>query len=110
MTRAWDADPRRDGGHIPERDTLRRVRFQLKYPGAHVTPPWYGTTGQWTLRYQPLSLQAPTLTELMDDAEEWETLTGAADRLPRRAWLRPPARSRPQDQLPRRVPGAQRPA
>jgi|ERR1700761_2945497 len=63
---------------VPNRDEARRIIFQLKHPAAHVTPPWYSDNGRWQLRHRGVTLEAPALEKLMDEAEDFEMIDQVA--------------------------------
>jgi hypothetical protein len=68
----------------PDRDTLRRVVFQLQHPGWRITSPLTGSSddGQWHATNGTTDLSAGSLAALLDHLE-WHHATRTLHRLVR---------------------------
>jgi hypothetical protein len=66
------------GWTVPDRDTLRRIIFQLQHPDWHVRAPTDGADGnadgKWHARNGPTDLAAGSLAALMDELD-WRHAT-----------------------------------
>ena len=57
------------GWTAPDRDTLRRIIFQLQHPDWHLRAPTAGADGKWHASNGPADLAAGSLAALMDELD-----------------------------------------
>ena len=59
------------GWTAPDRDTLRRISFQLQHPDWHLRPPGTGNSpdGTWHASNGPTDLTAGSLAALLDELD-----------------------------------------
>jgi hypothetical protein len=108
MTRYWGGDGQ-DHEDMSGRDLLRRVRFQLRYPGQwKFSPPRATKSGQWEARREALVLTGVLLADLIDECEEWEAMA-ADDNGPQSVPEVPPAVPAGRCELDRRTSSPYRP-